>query len=590
MERSNLSCPLFMSNNSSPRKEILCVATRLQSGQSEQVLALVQRGEQFVRPLLPDTFARKNLAELLLIRNKLPALKEDAILQELVPLLVDVGDDGKLQDVLRAMQASELENLLPKLEEEIVESLHDIAKSSGLFRNLVAQHLACRLAQRFFDDSCLEKLAGLVWSNSKDGGLWKEAAGLLIAAAFPLTETSLTLHLSRADGQLLLHASIFAEDRSKAICFAKDFFQTDLGISAAAEWPHKGCAKIFLELSTRLTSDDDHDKHKEKVELLQKAHGIDDSCAMIRQMLTTELYQCLLHMETPRARGFINVEGSYLRLIMADDDKVPADVLEKLTLEEDELKDLSARQLQVLSVQLAPLRRVDAARLAVKAAKLFAAEGRQSEAQDAFLQAFRCDRNNDDAADSLVEATLNLKKLVKQKDLSLKEASQKLAEMQRQCSCHQSINSTKVPPEQKILKSFVWNLSNYDFTVPSIKGCVKSQKFRLDGGGKVWLRFFSKGLTWSEPGWAACSIHVDKDVRMQASLLTTGRERFFIHDFGESRLNSNDAAASKGFPNFMPVSEVEGTSSITLRILSVVPSVACGWCVSLLRSEQSDSE
>ena len=249
VERSNLSCPLFMFNNSSPRKEILCVATRLQSGQSEQVLALVQRGEQFVRPLLPDTFARKNLAELLLIRNKPPALKEDAVLQELVPLLVDIGDDGKLQDVLRAMQASELENLLPKLEEEIVESLHNIAKSSGLFRNLVAQHLACRLAQRFFDNSCLEKLAGLVWSNCKDGGLWKEAAGLLIAAAFPLTETTLTLHLSRADGQLLLHASIFAEDRSKAIGFAKDFFQTDLGISAAAEWPHKGCAKIFLELS-----------------------------------------------------------------------------------------------------------------------------------------------------------------------------------------------------------------------------------------------------------------------------------------------------------------------------------------------------
>ena len=580
-----------MSNNSSPRKEILCVATRLQSGQSEQVLALVQRGEQFVRPLLPDTFARKNLAELLLIRNKLPALKEDAILQELVPLLVEIGDDGKLQDVLLGMQTSELENLLPKLEEEIVESLHNIAKSSGLFRNLVAQHLACRLAQRFFDSSCLEKLVELVWSNSKDGGLWKEAAGLLIAAAFPLTVRG----LSGADGQLLLHASIFAEDRSEAICFAKDFFQADLGISAAGEWPHKGCAKIFLELFKRLTSDDGHDKRKEKLELLQKAHAIDDSSSKIRRMLTTELYQCLLHIETPRARGFINVEGLYLRLTLTDNDKVPADVLEKLTLEEDELKDLSARQLQVLSVQLAPLRRVDAARLAVKAAKLFAAKGRQSEAQDALIQAFRCDPSNDDAADSLVKETVNLKKLVKQKDLSLKEAEQKLAEMQRQCPCHQSINSAKVPPEQKILKSFVWNLSNYDFTAPSNKGCVKSQKFRLDGldaqlVGKVWLKFFSKGLMWSEPGWAACSIHVDKDVRMHASLFTTGRERFFVHDFGESRLNNNDTAACKGFPNFMPVSEVKGTSFITLRILSVRPSDACGWCVSPLTSEQSDSE
>ena len=43
---------------------------------------------------------------------------------------------------------------------------------------------------------------------------------------------------------------------------------------------------------------------------------------------------------------------------------------------------------------------------------------------------------------------------------------------------------------------------------------------------------------------------------------------------------------ARGFPNFMPVSEVEGTSSITLRILSVVRSDACGWCVSPLRSEQ----
>ena len=154
-----------MFNELTLRTEILCVAPKLQSNQSSQTLDLVQRGEEFVRPLWPDTSARKKLAALLLLKMKLPGVERDAVLPELVSLMVEIQDDDQLQSFLGVIQLSELANLLPMLQEEMIESLHRIAKSSGVFKECIAQHFASRLASRLGDAARLKKLWQLVCSN-----------------------------------------------------------------------------------------------------------------------------------------------------------------------------------------------------------------------------------------------------------------------------------------------------------------------------------------------------------------------------------------------------------------------------------------
>ena len=528
------------------RTEILCVAPKLQSNQSSQTLDLVQRGEEFVRPLLPDTSARKKLAALLLLKMKLPGVERDAILQELVSLMVEMQDDDQLQSFLGVMQLSELANLLPKLQEEMIESLHIIARSSGVFKECIAQHFASRLASRLGDATCLKKLWELVCSNSHYGEVvWAKAAGILLAAFPDRLELSVPLEV---DGQILLHARAFAEGQSHAISFAKSFFQYDLGISATGNWPLKGCAMIFFELCTRLFATDEH--CQKKLELLLKAHAIDDSNASIRQTLREELHQCLLRMETPGAGGSINVEGLLLQLYLVDDNKVPADVLHKLTLGETELKDLSADQLCLLSEQLEVSRRGDAARLAVRAAQLFADEGRNSESQDAFLQAFSCDRSNDDAADGMVEAIRDMKE-----DLEAKtEQIEKLS-----VQCH---------------LMFQWDLSRYDFSTFKKGQGQDSDTFSFPGfNTKAWLTFYPKGDSKSTDGWASCFLNVDKDVRVKATFGIPGNERLrqIDHDFATGKHNKDGTPYGWAGWDFQ-LSESEPLAFITLRILAIQSS------------------
>ena len=546
------------------RTEILCVAPKLQSTQSSQTLDLVQRGEKFVRPLLPDTSARKKLAALLLLRMKLPGVDRDAILQELVSLMVEIQDDDQLQSFLGVMQLSELGNLLPKLQEEMIESLHSISKSSAVFKDCIAQHFASRLASRLGDATCLKKLWQLVCSNFKDGEIvWAKASGILLATFPDRLEHSVPLSVSEVDVQILLHARAFAEDQSHAISFAKSFFQYDLGISAAGHWPLKGCAMTFFELSTRLFAEDEDENCQEKLELLRKAHAIDDSNASIRQRLREELHKCLLRMETPCAGGSINVEGLLLQLYLVEDCKVPADVLHKFTLGETELKDLSAKQLCLLSEQLKVSRRGDAARLAVKAARLFADEGRNSESQDAFLQAFRCDHSNDDAADGMVEAILNMKE-----DLETK--TEQIEKLSAQC---QALDRRLW--EHGVPLTFQWDLSRYDFSTFQKGQAQDSDTLSLPGfNTNAWLTFYPKGWSASSHGWAGCSLKVDKDVRMKATLGIPGNERLkeFEHDCATNARSRDGTPKSWGFANFVRLSESEPLTFITLRILAVQSS------------------
>jgi hypothetical protein len=53
----------------------------------------LEKAELFVRPLLPDTSARKQLAALLLIRVKLLSSNRDSVILEICVLLLDFGDE-----------------------------------------------------------------------------------------------------------------------------------------------------------------------------------------------------------------------------------------------------------------------------------------------------------------------------------------------------------------------------------------------------------------------------------------------------------------------------------------------------------------
>ena len=570
------------------RTEILCVAPKLQSAQSSQTLDLVQRGEEFVRPLLPDTSARKKLAALLLLKMKLPGVDRDAILQELVSLMVEIQDDDQLQGFLGVMQLSELENLLPKLQGEMIESLHSIAKSSGVFKDCIAQHIASRLACRWGDTTCLKKLWQLVCFNFKDGEVvWAKASGILLAAFPGRLEHSVPLSVSEVDGQILLNAMAFAEDQSHAISFAKSFFQHDLGISARGQWPLKGCAMIFFELYTRLFAEDEDENCQEKLELLRKAHAIDDSNASIRQRLREELPQCLLCMETPGAGGSINVEGLLLQLYLVEEDKVPADVLHKLALGETELKDLSAKQLCFLSEQLEVSRRGDAARLAVKAARLFADEGRSSESQDAFLRAFRCDHSNDDAADGMVEAILNMKEDLETKteqieklsaqcqalDRRLKKTTAKAEQIEKLSAQCQALDRRLW--EHGVPLTFQWDLSRYDFSTFQKGEGQDSDTLSFPGfNTDAWLTFYPKGNVASSDGWASCLLKVDKNVRVKASFGIPGNKwlKELDYDFATGPHSEDGTPYGWGFANFVRLSESKPLAFITLRIFAVQSS------------------
>jgi len=546
--------------------EILCVAPKLPSNQSSQMLDLVQRGEEFVRPLWPDTSARKKLAALLLLKMKLPG-ERGAILGELVSLMVEIQDDDQLQSFLGVVQLSELVNLLPTLQEEMVESLHRIAKSSGVFKECIAQHFASRLASRLGTATRLKKLWQLVFSNFKDGEftevVWAQASGILLAAFPDRLRHSVPLNVSDVDGQILLYARAFAEDQSHAISFAKSFFEYDLGISCAGHWPPEEGAMIFFELCTRLFAEDEDENCQEKLELLLKAHAIDNSNASIRQRLREELQQCLLRTETPGAGGSINVEGLLLQHYLVEDDEVPADVLHKLTLGETELKDLSAEQLCLLSEQLKVSRRDDAARLAVKGAQLFADEGRNSESQDAFLQAFRCDHSNDDAADGMVKAILDMKE-----DLEAK--TEQIEKLSAQCQAlHRRSLELCVP------MTFLWDLSGYDFSRFQKGQSQNSDTFSLNGfNTNAWFTFYPKGSWASSDGWAGCFLNVDKDVRVNATFGIPGNEwlQELDHDFATSSREKDGAPSRRGFANFIELSECEPLTFITLRILAIQSS------------------
>ena len=243
--------------------EIMNVAPGLAPELAAKLLA---RAEEFVREQLPDGSARRKLSSLLLLKMKLPDINRNETIQEIVSLLVQVQDDGQLQQFLHEADESEQRALLPNLNEEMIASLCNAMQTSPTsFKVLVEKEYVCRLATDLGDTEQLKKMWDLLLANSMDeAGEWTRAAAVVLAAFIDRLEAP----LKELDQELLTFARLYLEARQDAVVFAEKFFKCDLGISTLPQWPPHGAGKILSHLAFQLSGE-------EKVQLLVEAQTLD---------------------------------------------------------------------------------------------------------------------------------------------------------------------------------------------------------------------------------------------------------------------------------------------------------------------------
>ena len=232
----------------------------------ELAAKLLGRAEEFIREQLPDGSARRMLSSLLLLKMRLPDIKRNETIQEIVSLLVQIQDDGQLQQFLHEADESERLALLPNLSEEMIASLCNAVQTSPTsIKVLIDQEYICRLATNLGDTERLKKMWDLLLANSMDeAGEWTRAAAVVLAAFIDRLEAP----LKELDQELLTFARAYLEARQDATVFAEKFFKCDLGISTLPQWPPHGAGRILSHLAFQVSGE-------EKVQLLVEAQALD---------------------------------------------------------------------------------------------------------------------------------------------------------------------------------------------------------------------------------------------------------------------------------------------------------------------------
>ena len=197
---------------------------------------------------------------------KLPDINRNETIQEIVSLLVQIQDDGQLQQFLHEADESERLALLPNLSEEMIASLCNAMQTSPTsFKVLIDQEYICRLATNLGDTERLKKVWDLLLANSMDDvGEWTRAAAVVLAAFIDRLEAP----LKELDQELLTFARSYLEARQDAEDFAEMFFKCDLGISTLPQWPPHGAGRILSHLAFQMSGE-------EKVQLLVEAQALD---------------------------------------------------------------------------------------------------------------------------------------------------------------------------------------------------------------------------------------------------------------------------------------------------------------------------
>ena len=296
-------------------------------------------------------------------------------------------------------------------------------------------------------------------------------------------------------------------------------------------------ASIFHELSERLADD----RSDERLALLLRGHRLDESHELIRASLQQRLRQQILSRDALDR----SAKGLYLQLALEEEGSIPDDVLEKLTLQECNLSQISPEQLVKLSHQLGQSDRpADGARLAAFAAKEFATDGKARESEDAFLKAFCLDRLNQEAAEGVAQA--------------ISSARRRCEALEAECQALRQ----HVP-------GVVWDVSDYDF--PDVSDydfpawrqlpCLRSESFHLlSSGVKGQIELVGKergifvGLVVD-----SCALLVEWSLQFGSGAVENSS-----CDFSSCAANPEGLRQSR-CGTLMP----PGTESITLRILSV---------------------
>ena len=439
-------------------------------------LELLEKAELFVRPLLPDTSARKQLAALLLIRVKLLSSNRDSVILEICVLLLDFGDEKLTLEFLSGISAQEVARVIEELEDEMFSRLREtqVFHLSPVHPHRDAFDLECarRLARRAGDDVELKELWNLLLLHDPQDS-WLNAAAVVLASFID----KLDVDLPTLGDQLLHQAYRCLHNKDVAMSMATEFFKYDLGISANLAWPPKGCACILMEVAIR-TEDD-----QRKIRLLAQAYNMDPGNQSLRSTNLKHLHQYLLSDHEGASTDM--AERLFLKLSV-EKEEIPEDLILRLTLGDSQLDDVSADQLLVLARQIGPKLQMDGARLAAKAGRLLRSRD-LAEAQDAFLLAFSLDCKNDGVVDGLIQSARDFKK----KCQSLEEECQRLEK-----SC-----------QDRSVISFVWDLSGHDFRGFRKGERQTSEKLPLSWGINAWISLFPKGEEGSLYGKA--SLHLD---------------------------------------------------------------------------------
>eukprot|EP00434_Breviolum_minutum_P004136 symbB.v1.2.003646.t1/scaffold175.1/size369221/2 len=226
----------------------------------ELAAKLLGRAEEFIREQLPDGSARRKLSRLLLLKMKLPDIKRNETIQEIVSLLVQVQDDGQLQQFLNEADESECLALLPNLSEEMVASLCNAMQTSPTsFKVLIEKEYICRLASDLRDTERLRKMWDLLLTNSMDEvGDWTRAAAVVLAAFIDRLEAP----LKELDQELLTFARLYLEARQDAIVFAEQFFQAIA--TEEAQSFKKTCEELQRKCTEQQKQNEDLKKEQQK--------------------------------------------------------------------------------------------------------------------------------------------------------------------------------------------------------------------------------------------------------------------------------------------------------------------------------------
>ncbi|CAE7353663.1 RSPRY1 [Symbiodinium natans] len=450
------------------------------------------------------------------------------VVEELVPMLIEVADNSKLEELLVDLDEQEVLWLLSQVDEDTIKSL----KIPEPRKILVGGELARRLTRStaaYAQRKCLNCLWDFL--NENEGDSWAKASALVLATF----HSRLTAQLEVLDTKLLRQACEYLKSRDSARSFAMDFFDSDLGISTLEQWPPTNSSSIFAELARHLDV-----KHDEKLDLLATAYEHDGSDEDVRSALRQLLSQRI--MQQGSSGEDKHLEGLLLKVFLEGKEEIPTEVMQELSLRPESFEKLSAEQRMRLAEMLKKAnRKAEGARVALAAAELFSAKSMEDESQDAIMYALSLDHTDANTSTVLFQLVRSIRGKCKELSSKLEKAQEALAK----------------PPVWHL----TWDLSGYDFAHFTEKRQQFSENFQLGASGvEAKLCLTPK----ASPDKAGVLLFVSEPVWVKCRCQSGSWERTLEHEFAKTE---DGSLLGCGWPKSIPISFL--TSGITFHLLSV---------------------